>query len=163
KPRLRGLLRLAFCLVVLVSGETMSRADDQERGQDAGGTKAHASPPRKSSYDRCPHVRGLASPLACPLTTSCQNVSWGIPAPACIRCRAASRIAWRWGEWANRRRSNSSSSPTASRTATGLPLRVTTTGPCSVAFRYAPKWAFTSAVEAIFIVPPPSLPTAGPV
>src|SRR5947209_2126944 len=41
------------------------------------------------------------------------------------------------------------------RTATGRPFRVTTTGPPSLAFKKALNWAFTSATDTLFTAPPP--------
>src|SRR5438874_629544 len=53
------------------------------------------------------------------------------------------------------RRSTSSSLSDLSKTATGLPLLVTTTGPFLVAFTYSAKSAATSFCVATFTIPPP--------
>ncbi len=53
------------------------------------------------------------------------------------------------------KRSSSSSPSYRSKTATGLPLSVTTTGPRLVAFTYPAKSAATSLCEATFTIAPP--------
>src|SRR5205085_3737591 len=59
------------------------------------------------------------------------------------------------------KRSRSSSLSVRSKTAMGLPLRITTTGPCSLALRYSAKSAATSVTEATFTAPAPLHRRAG--
>src|SRR5262249_33346735 len=65
------------------------------------------------------------------------------------------------GEYAMSSRSISSSSWTPTITATGLPFRVTTTGPDSLAFRKALSCDLISATDAIFIPSPSGLSRLG--
>ena len=88
-------------------------------------------------------------------STSCHNSSCAMPPVSRICSRPASSIVRNLGVYARTSRSNSSSSSSDSSTATGLPCRVTTTGPSVEAFTYALNRAFTSATGAIFIAQSP--------
>src|SRR5207302_10298958 len=65
------------------------------------------------------------------------------------------KMACRRGEYAMSSRSISSSSWTPTITATGLPFRVTTTGPAALALRKELNCDLISATDAIFIIPSP--------
>ena len=83
--------------------------------------------------------------------TSRQNCRCAIPPVCSILRRDLSSRSWNLGECDRISRSSSSSSVTPNNTATALPLRVTTTGPSSVSFKYALSRALTSTTDAIFI------------
>src|SRR5713226_1173952 len=63
------------------------------------------------------------------LATVFQNSVCGIVLPAFMLCLDFASKAWNRGEWLRMRRSKSSSSMGANKTAAGLPLRVMMTGP----------------------------------